>query len=187
MPIRQGSIDGLCGVYSVMNATEIVIGKFHYDPKLKRKASQRRVLYKNLIGYLAKHDLLEDTLIWGFSDIDAKGGFIDIAIKSVKKYQNRKLRKQIAFDTDDVTLDQYWQKLTEHLSQPDSAVIISLSGRIKHWTCVRKITPNALILSDSSGIRRIARDRCTIETESREMYTLWPSLTYLLSVDRMTD
>lgn len=182
MPIRQGSIDGLCGVYSVMNATEVVIGKFHYDRRLKRKASQRRVLFRNLIGYLAKHDLLEETLIWGFNDIDTKGGFIDIAIKSVKKYQKRKLRKQIAFDTDDVTLDQYWEKLTEHLSQPDSAVIISLSGRIKHWTCVRRITPNALILSDSSGIRQIARYHCTIDIESRELYTLWPAMTYLLSV-----
>lgn len=182
MPIRQGSIDGLCGVYSVMNATEIAIGKFHYDRRLKHKASQRRVLYKSLIGYLAKHDMLEETLIWGFNDIDAKGGFIDIAIKSVKKYQKRKLSKQIAFDTDDVTLDQYWEKLTEHLSQSNTAVIISLSGRIKHWTCVREITPNALILSDSSGIRRIARGRCAIETESQDMYTLWPRLTYLLSV-----
>ena len=185
MPIRQGSIDGLCGVYSVMNATEAVIGKFHYDRRLKRKASQRRVLFKNLIGYLAKHDMLEETLIWGFEDIDAKGGLIDIAIKSVKKYQKRKLRKQIAFDTDDVTLDAYWEKLTEHLSQPDSAVIISLSGRIKHWTCVRKITPKVLVLSDSSGIRQIARDRCTIETDSRDMYTLWPTLTYFLSLVRV--
>lgn len=169
-----------------MNATEVVIGKFHYDRKLKRKASQRRVLFKKLIGYLAKHDLLEETLIWGFEDIDGKGGFIDIAINSVRKYQKRKLRKQIAFDTDDVTLDQYWEKLIEHLSQPCSAVIISLSGRIKHWTCVRRITPQALILSDSSGIRRIARNLCSIETESRDMYTLWPTLTYLLSVNRMT-
>ena len=72
MPIRQGSIDRLYGVYSVMNATEVVIGKFHYDRRLKRKASQRRVLFKNLIGYLAKHDMLEETLIWGFEDIDAK-------------------------------------------------------------------------------------------------------------------
>ncbi len=183
MPIRQGSIDGLCGVYSVMNATEAVIGKFHYDPKLKHKASQRRVLFKNLIGYLAQHDLLEETLIWGFEDIDAKGGFIDIAIKSVKKYQKRKLRKRIAFDTDDVTLDAYWEKLTGHLNQPDSAVIICLSGRIKHWTCVRQITPNALILSDSSGIRRIARDRCAVSSGSGDLYILWPTLTYLLSVE----
>jgi len=182
MPIRQGSIDGLCGVYSVMNATETVIGKFHYDRKLKRKASQRRILYKNLIGYLAKHDLLEEVLICGFNDIDAKGGFIDIAIKSVKKYQKRKLRKQIAFDIDDVTLDQYWQKQPNTLSQPDSAVIISISGRIKHWTCVRKITPQALILSDSSGIRRIAKGQCSIAEGSGDRYILWPTVTYLLSV-----
>ena len=75
------------------------------------------------------------------------------------------------------------KKLTEHLSQPNTAVIISLSGRIKHWTCVRRITPNALILSDSSGIRQIARDRCSIETESLDMYTLWPAMTYLLAME----
>ena len=183
MPIRQGSIDGLCGVYSVMNATEAVIGKFHYDRKLGRKASQRKVLFRKLIGYLAKQDMLEEAMIWGFQNIDAKGGFIDIAVKSVKKYQKRKLRKKIAFDTDDVTLDEYWEKLTEHLSQPDSAVILCLSGRIKHWTCVRRITSSAMILSDSSGIRQIARKQCTIETESRDMYTLWPSRTYLFSWD----
>jgi len=184
MPIRQGSIDGLCGVYSVMNATEVVIGKFHYDRRLKRKASQRRVLFRNLIGYLSKHDMLEEAMIWGFENIDAKGGFIDIAIKSVKKYQQCKLRKQIAFDTDDVTLDAYWEKLTEHLSQPKSAVIICLSGRIKHWTCVRRITPSTLILSDSSGIRRIARDRCAVSAGSGDLCILWPTLTYLLSVEK---
>lgn len=182
MPIRQGSIDGLCGVYSVMNATEAVIGKFHYDRKLGRRASQRKVLFKNLIGYLAKQDMLEEAMIWGFENIDEKGGFIDIAVKSVKKYQKRKLRKQIAFDTNDVTLDAYWEKLTEQLNQPESAVIICLSGRIKHWTCVRRITPSALILSDSSGIRQIARDRCAVSTESGNLYILWPTLTYLLSV-----
>jgi len=109
MPIRQSSIDHLCSVYSVMNAAEIVIGKFHYDRKLKHKASKRIILFKKLLGYLTKHDVLEDTLIWGFDDIDAKGGFIDIATKSAQKYQKRKLRKQIAFDTDDVTLDEYWK------------------------------------------------------------------------------
>ena len=114
-----------------MNAAEIVIGKFHYDRKLKHKASKRRILFKKLLGYLTKHDVLEDTLIWGFDDIDAKGGFIDIATKSAQKYQKRKLRKQIAFDTDDETLDENWKKLTEHLNQPDTAVIISISGRIQ--------------------------------------------------------
>jgi hypothetical protein len=93
------------------------------------------------------------------------------------------MRKRKAFETDDVTLDEYWEKLTQHLSQSDSAAIILLSGRIKHWTCVKAITPYAMILSDSTGMKKIARDRCTIETEDREMYTLWPTLTYLLSIE----
>lgn len=117
MPIRQGSIDQLCGIYSVMNATEVVIGKFHYDRRLKRKASQRKTLFSNLIGHLAKHDMLENVLTSGIADIDIEGGLIDIAIKSVKKYQKRKLCKRKAFETDDVTLDEYWEKLTQHISQ----------------------------------------------------------------------
>lgn len=179
-PIRQGSIDHLCGVYSVLNATEVVIGKFHYDRRLKRKASQRKTLFSDLIGHLAKHDMLENVLTSGIADIDI--GLIDVAIESVRSYQNQKMRKRKAFETDLVTLDEYWEQLTLHLSSPDSAVIILLTGRIKHWTCVKVITPEAMILSDSTGMKKIARYHCTVETENREMYTLWPALTYLLSV-----
>ena len=182
MPIRQGSIDGLCGVYSVLNATEVVIGKYRVDRKRKRKASQRKTLFNDLIGHLAKNNLLKEALTAGIDDIDF--GLIDVAIESVRSYQNRKMRKRRAFETDLVSLDEYWEKLTQHLSSPDSAVIILLSGRIEHWTCVKAITPEAMILSDSTGIKKIDRDRCTIEIESREMYTLWPAMTYLLSVER---
>jgi len=181
MPIRQGSIDHLCGVYSVLNATEVVIGKYRVDRKRKRKASQRKTLFNDLIGHLAKNDLLKEALTAGIDDIDI--GLIDVAIESVRSYQNRKMRKRKAFETDLVSLDEYWEKLSQHLSQSDSAAIILLSGRIEHWTCVKAITPEVMILSDSTGMKKIARYRCTIETENREMYTLWPTLTYLLSIE----
>lgn len=181
MPIRQGSIDQLCGVYSVMNATELVIGKFHYDRQLKRKASQRKTLFSDLIGHLAKHGMLETVLTSGIEQID-ENGLINIAVKSVKKYQKLKLRKQIVFDSCEVTIDQFWEKLTQHLDQPSTAAIINISGRIQHWTCVRQITPDTMILSDSSGIRRIAKSQCSIGEGSRDRYILWPTLTYLLSV-----
>ena len=177
-PIRQGSIDHLCGVYSVLNATEVVIGKFHYDRRLKRKASQRKTLFNDLIGHLAKNNLLKEALTAGIDDIDI--GLIDVAIESVKSYQNQKMRKRKAFEIDLVSLDEYWEKLTQHMSQTDTAVIILLTGRIKHWTCVRAITPEAMILSDSTGMEKIARHHCTVDTESRGLYTLWPAMTYLL-------
>lgn len=181
-PIRQGSIDHLCGIYSVLNATEVVIGKYRVDRKRKRKSSQRKTLFNDLIGHLAKNNLLKDALTTGIDDIDI--GLIDVAVESVRSYQNQKMRKRKAFETDDVTLDEYWEQLTQHLYQPDSAVIILLTGRIKHWTCVKAITPEAMILSDSTGMKKIARSHCTVDTENREMYTLWPAMTYLLSVER---
>ena len=180
-PIRQGSIDQLCGVYSVLNATEVVIGKYRVDRKRKRKSSQRKTLFNDLIDYLAKSNLLKEALTAGIDDIDI--GLIDVAIESVRSYQNQKMRKRKAFETDLVTLDEYWEQLTQHLSSPDSAVIILLSGRKHHWTCVKAITPETMILSDSTGMKKIGRDRCTMETENWEMYTLWPMLTYLLSVE----
>ena len=181
-PIRQGSIDHLCGIYSVLNATEVVIGKYRVDRKRKKKCSQRRTLFNDLISILAKNNLLKEALTTGIDDIDI--GLIDVAIESVRSYQNQKMRKRKAFETDDVSLDEYWTKLTQHLSSPDSAVIILLTGRIKHWTCVKAITPEAMILADSTGMKKIARHLCTIDVENREMYTLWPALTYLLSVER---
>ena len=182
-PIRQGSIDHLCGVYSVLNATEVLIGKYRVDRKRKRKSSQRKTLFNDLIDHLAKNNLLKEALTTGIDDIDI--GLIDVAIESVRSYQNQKMHKRKAFETDDVTLEEYWEKLTQHLYQPDSAVIILLTGRIKHWTCVKAITPEAMILSDSTGMKKIARYHCRVETESRDMYTLWPEITYLLSIGQI--
>ena len=181
-PIRQGSIDHLCGVYSVLNATETVIGKYRVDRKRKKKSSQRKTLFNDLIGHLAKNNLLKEALTTGIDDIDI--GLIDVAIESVRSYQNQKMRKRKVFETDDGTLDEYWEQLTRHLSSPDSAVIILLTGRIKPWTCVKAITPDAMILSDSTGMKKIARSHCTVDTESSDLYTLWPAMTYLLSVER---
>lgn len=183
MATRQGSIDCLCGVYSVLNATEIVIGKYQNDRALKERGSQKRVLFGELVGYLAKKNKLEKALTNGISNINSRGGLIDIAIKSVKKHQKLKMEKQTAFDEDPCTLKEYWEKLSRHLEQEGSSALICLSGRREHWTCVKKITPKALILADSSGIKQIYRYQCTIGKEEKGMYTLWPTMTYLLSLE----
>ncbi|AEJ02426.1 hypothetical protein Nit79A3_2662 [Nitrosomonas sp. Is79A3] len=69
------------------------------------------------------------------------------------------------------------------MRQDDIAVIILFSGGIKHWTCVKAITPEAMILSDYTGMEKIARYHCTVDTVSRDLYTLWPAMTYLLAME----
>ena len=180
MTIRQGSIDHLCGIYSVLNATEVVVGKYVVDRKLGNKSSQRKTLFGELVAHLAKQDLLEAALTAGIDNVDA--GLIDIAVKSVKTYQGQKMRKRVAFDTDWVPLDEYWERLATHLEQPGTAVIICISGRREHWTCVKAVTDNALVLADSNGMKQIARSDCAVGTEDRGMYSLWPTMTHLLSI-----
>ena len=75
-------------MYSVLNATEVVIGKYRVDRKRKRKASQRKTLFNDLIGHLAKNDLLKEAITASIDDIDI--GLIDVAIESVRSYQNQK-------------------------------------------------------------------------------------------------
>ncbi|MEI7614497.1 MAG: hypothetical protein WCK63_16475 [Betaproteobacteria bacterium] len=180
MATRQGSIDCLCGLYAVLNATEILVIKYAIN---KKAISQKRALFGELVGYLAKKNKLEKAVVEGINKIDSPGGFLDIAVRSVKKYQKQKMRKQKAFPHDLVSLNEYWEMLTHHLKHGRSSVIICLSGRREHWTCVKEITRNVLILADSSGLKQIDRHQCLIGTEKRGMYTLWPAMTYLLSLE----
>ena len=182
MTSRQGSMDCLCGVYAVINATEIVIGKFIAHSKTHEQGQKRR-LFNELIGYLAKKNKLERALTEGISKINTHGGLLDIAVKSVKTYQKLRMRKQRAFDDDEQTLEYFWVRLTEHLSQDGTAVIICISGKTEHWTCVKKVTDELLILANSSFTSHIHRNKCMIGSEKIGMYTLWPTLTYLLSIE----
>ena len=183
MAIRQGGLDCLCGVYAVINATQIVIGKFKVDKNRKKRPCQKRALFNDLVGYLAERNKLEKALTVGITKIDMRGGLLDIAIQSVRTYQQLEMRKQRAFNKGPVSLEQYWEKLTDHLSRDGTAVIIDISGRLEHWTCVKQITPETLILADSSGIKLIRRQQCTIGPVEKGNYTLWPMKTYLLSVE----
>lgn len=183
MAIRQGSLDCLCGVYAVVNATETVIGKFVVASNSNKRKGQKKALFKALIGYLAKKNQLAIAMTEGIAEIDTRGGMLDIAIKSVKTHQKLKMKRQRAFDEDPETLEQYWEKLTSHLMRDKTSVIIVISGRLEHWTCVKAITTEALVLADSAGVQFIHRQKCTIGLEEKGMYTLWPNMTYLLSIE----
>lgn len=183
MASRQGSLDCLCGVYTVVNATEIVVGKLVVASNSNKRKGQKKALFKSLIKHLAKKNQLVAALTEGLYEIDTRGGFLDIAIKSVKTHQQLKMKKQSAFDEDTATLEQYWEKLTSHLMQDRTSVIIVISGRLEHWTCVKEITSEVLVLADSSNIQFIQRQKCNIGREEKGMYTLWPTMTYLLSIE----
>ena len=144
------------------------------------------VKFAELIGYLAKKNKLKRALTVGIAQIDTRGGMLDIAVKSVKQRQKLTMYKQVAFADDFYTLDVYLDKLHQHLLEANTAVIINITGRLEHWTCVKEVTPDWLVLADSAGIKQLKRQLCNIGIEEKGMYTLWPSMTYLLSLKSVT-
>jgi hypothetical protein len=83
-----------------------------------------------------------------------------------------------------VPLEIYWDKLTEFLDESNRAVVVLFyTETAGHWTVIREITDNELILFDSQKKKNLTREICTT-TELSESKTrlLMPTMTYFISL-----
>jgi hypothetical protein len=55
--------------------------------------------------------------------------------------------------------------LAELTKQPASAVVIELSGDVRHWTVLRRVGKHSLELFDSSGMERVKLANCRLKHE----------------------
>ncbi|WP_411288530.1 hypothetical protein, partial [Phenylobacterium sp.] len=80
-------------------------------------------------------------------------------------------------------LAEYWAKILDHGDAFGAgSVMIRLSGKREHWTCIRSVTARGITLMDSDGIRALRRDRCTVgEAAGRRQHQLCPTQTLLVS------
>jgi hypothetical protein len=55
--------------------------------------------------------------------------------------------------------------LAELTKQPASAVVLELSGDVRHWTVLRRVGKHSLELFDSSGMERVKLASCRLKHE----------------------
>jgi hypothetical protein len=55
--------------------------------------------------------------------------------------------------------------LAELTKQPGSAVVLELSGDVRHWTVLRRVGKHSLELFDSSGMERVKLASCRLKHE----------------------
>ena len=55
--------------------------------------------------------------------------------------------------------------LAELTNQPASALVIELSGDVRHWTVLRRVGKHSLELFDSSGMERVKLTSCRLKRE----------------------
>ena len=81
-----------------------------------------------------------------------------------------------------VPLEIYWDKLTEFLDESNRAVVVLFyTETAGHWTVIREITDNELILFDSKKTRNLKKEICTTsELSESKTRLLMPTMTYFI-------
>ncbi len=158
----QGSLDSLCGIYSIVNA---------YKSTLRSpKGKLEKKLFSHLIFNFQKEGLLADAITDGVNRRNLK----KIGKKSSKKF-NFKLKQPIKRNKDIESLEAYWETLKSSLSDGTSSAVINYKDRKScHWAVVTKVTPNQLLLADSDsdpklkieGQSQINMSSCTLSKKS---------------------
>lgn len=170
----QGSLDGLCGVYAIINSLILMEAmRSDFAPEVfealcKKIDKKAQRLFKVLVGGMEVREL---------------GRLVDEAFGFVFKNGGPRLTREIAFNQKDIPLAEAWDRIHDHvrLNGPGSA-IISLGGIHNHWTCVRAVSEGEIRLQDSDGLRTLKRSNCTTSANSgRRGHTIWPNQIYLLT------
>jgi hypothetical protein len=168
-PYEQGALDGLCAVYSIVNAVRIVSGIGD---------EEARELFKKIILYLEKTNDLAKILTEGIGLTTIGGIFADVVGEQIS---NRAMPFKQCPDT---PLDEFWAAMMTFLNNGGRrAILIGLGGPMwDHWSIVESITEKQIRFFDSYKLKRLNRSRCgTIRSTNTRPHLLSPTHTYFLS------
>jgi len=154
-PLRQGDLDGLCGVYAIVNAfcalcpeldddlVQIMFAELIKKLKAANAASATEAIYDG-IDFETLLKIAKPMTPW-------LTRMTDIAV-DVRK---RDARRQF------LTMQSFWDWL-QHTVTAQSVIIASTLGVYNHWTVVTGVSARALRLYDSTELQLLSRRRCTL-------------------------
>ena len=163
-PYRQGQLDGLCGVYALINALRLLCPGLDEDDcerafcaliqaHARHATSPLTVIHSGL----SRRELLRLIGVWQRFAAREFGIIVTVKRLTVTEPSLRGL----------------WRGLCRALDGT-SVAIVGLDGVERHWTVAHAATPRTLRVTDSSGLRAIVRSRCTVGHTSVR-YRLRPS------------
>jgi len=168
-PYLQGALDGLCAVYSIVNAARIIADIDEEESK---------ELFRKILIYLEKSDDLSRILTEGIG-LNTIGGILRDVVNS--RICNRLMPFKHSPET---SLDEFWNSMMHFLDgELKRAILICISGPMwDHWSIVHSISEKQIYFFDSHKLKRLNRSRCTTtrSTVSRP-HVLCPTHTYFLS------
>ncbi|MES0129319.1 hypothetical protein [Mesorhizobium sp. M0029] len=161
LPFRQGELDGLCGIYAVINAIRLALGA--------RANLLRRPVWQDLfVALLESVDLSVGAAHAASNGIDTQPirYLLKAAILHLATEHDLTIRAKPMLCRDErPCFEELLRRIGDWVRQPGQAVLLSVFGSLNHWTVVRRVSHRSLILFDSSGYTRISLDACSMAYE----------------------
>ena len=153
-PFRQGDLDGLCGVYAIVNAMRLLC------PKLDRAKAER--LFEALLRELpqGRTDCGPAAICHGVSR-GCLRRMITVTRRQVRQEFGVAIRLECLGNAASridapIRLEWLWATLAEKFDT-GAIAIVGIGGRHNHWSVAMTITPRMLWLADSSGMQAVRR------------------------------
>ena len=162
---QQGDLDGLCGVYAIVNAVahlcpalavtdcerlfEVLMGAVRADDERRRPTATRGVERRQLLRLMRT----------AFEHVECRHG-IALVVRVVPKATARAW-----------SLDTLWHFLSARLGDACVATL-GLGGRYDHWTLATAMTARQIRLRDSDGLHVINRAHCSTRASSQRRFTI---------------
>lgn len=188
-PFVQGALDGLCGVYSIINGLtwalhthKVWVGK----PARRTRhltCRESEELFAALTTALLKRKRRGAPIVDGLHSLDMSYLLRKSALWLEEHYDTELRVVRPFYHRRQFSMRKVVQRLTLHLSVPGGAAIIGIESPWKHWTVAISVKRAHLQLLDSDGLARLSLERQ--RRHRREASDLLsPSGLFLLSVQK---
>lgn len=160
----QGWLDSTCGLYSIVNADKLVN---------KTSFEDSQELFNKIIHYLSKKRILKDILIGGTYH------------KNIVDIMNNVVSDRLSYKTGKngySKLDQWWQNAYDFINGDyNRSIIISIGGKINHFSVIQSMTEKEMLLADSSWMVKLRKSQCKFIGYTRtDKYILYPNQCFFL-------
>jgi hypothetical protein len=151
LPFHQGELDGLCGLYAIVNATRLAMW-----PSNRMKSADCKDFFEFLVACLHKKGMLFTAMTNGMSP-RLVSKLLRQSDHWLKRNYDVRLRiKRLRHLKPDAPRIRVVVALASHLRQPNTAALVAVECGHAHWTVVRKVAAGSLLMFDSAGMKRIS-------------------------------
>lgn len=187
-PWQQGELDGLCGIYAIINAMKTLVLSRGYDFDDAHGAT----LFKMLLLALHKRNRLPRAL-WDGTSTSHVRDFLSTAKRFMRRqYKLELVYQRLAAPGQVTRKDVFWRVLDAALTpgsdyrfryktEHQRVALVGLGHPTPHWTLAYEVSPKTIKLIDSGNRVTLQYNKCTVGESHPGQWIIEPESTMIMS------